>query len=73
MPSTDSDNSKPLPEVSLPLSFSALAIPRTGDPVSLQRKTISRHLRCARWEPPRPPNRTSPGAGRKLPRGLWGG
>ncbi len=41
MPSIDSDNSKPLPEVSLPLSFSALAIPRTGDPVSLQRKTIS--------------------------------
>ena len=41
MPSTDSDISKPPTEVSMPLSFSVLAIPRTGDPVSLQRKTIS--------------------------------
>lgn len=41
MPSTDSDNSKPLTAVTLPLSFSALAISQAGDPVSLQRKTIS--------------------------------
>ncbi len=41
MPSTDSDKSKPLTEVSLPLSFSTLAISHEGDPVSLQRKTIS--------------------------------
>ncbi len=40
MPFTDSYNSKPLTGVSLPLSFSALAIPHEGEPVSLQRKTI---------------------------------
>ena len=40
MPSTDSDKSKPLTEVTLPLSFNALAIPHEGEPVSLQRKTI---------------------------------
>jgi NADPH:quinone reductase len=41
MPSTDSDMSRPLAEVSLPLSFNALAIPHEGEPVSLQRKTIA--------------------------------
>jgi NADPH:quinone reductase-like Zn-dependent oxidoreductase len=41
MPFTDSDNSKPLTEVPLPLSFNVLAISHVGDPVSLQRKTIS--------------------------------
>ncbi len=41
MPFTDSDTSKPLTEVSLPLSFNALAISHVGDPVSLQQKTIS--------------------------------
>ncbi len=41
MPSTDSYKSKPFTEVSLPLSFNALAIPHTGDPASLQQKTIS--------------------------------
>ena len=40
MPSTDPNQSKPLTEVSLPLSFNALAIPHEGEPVSLQRKTI---------------------------------
>ena len=41
MPSTDSDKSTTLTEVSLPLSFNALAIPHVGEPVSLQQKTIS--------------------------------
>ena len=40
MPSTDRNPSKPLSEVSLPLSFNALAIPHEGEPVCLQRKIV---------------------------------
>ena len=40
MPSTDSNKSKPLTEVSLPLRFNALAIPHEGEPVSLHQKTV---------------------------------
>jgi len=41
MPFADLDDSKRSAEVSLPLSFNVLAIPHVGDPVGLQRKTIS--------------------------------
>jgi len=41
MSSSNSEKSKPDREVSLPLSFNALAISHEGGPVSLQRKTIS--------------------------------
>ena len=41
MSSSNPEKSEPDSEVSLPLSFNALAISHEGDPVSLQRKTIS--------------------------------
>ncbi len=41
MPASHPDQSLPIAEVQLPLSFNTLAISHEGDPVSLQRKTIS--------------------------------
>ena len=41
MPSAHSEETETRAEVSLPLSFNALAIPHEGEKVSLQRKTIS--------------------------------
>jgi len=41
MPSSHPDQSSPITEVQLPLSFNALATPQEGEPVTLLRRTIS--------------------------------